>query len=73
METKTYLKNICNFLNNTKGFITDYEVKFLLKCIDDREYNITGEVIEELSDYVENDNQNAFAEKLFKVEMESRI
>lgn len=73
MEIKTYLENVCNFLNNTKGFITDYEVKFLLKCIDDREYNITSEVIKELSDYVENDNQNAFVEKLLKIETESRI
>lgn len=73
MEIKTYLKNICNFLNNTKGFITDYEVEFLLKCINDREYNITSEIIKELSDYVENDNQNAFVEKILKIEMENRI
>lgn len=72
-ELRTYLKNVCNYLNNIKGHITDNEIRFLLECIDNRQYHITSEMVEELSCYVENDMQDEFVEKLLKIEMENRI
>ena len=62
-ELRTYLKNVCNYLNNIKGYITDNEIRFLLECIDNRRYHITSEMVEELSCYVENDMQDEFVEK----------
>lgn len=64
-----YIKNVCNFLNNTKGYITYNEIKFLLECIlnNEFEYSISDKEIQELSDYVENDMQDEFLRKLKKM------
>ena len=67
---RTYLENICNYLNNIKGYIDKEEIKFLLECIDDRYYHITNEMVEKLSDMVENNECEDFVEELLKIESE---
>lgn len=67
---RTYLENVCNFLNNMRGYITYKEVEFLLKCIDDRQYHITIEMVEKLSCMVENNEYEDFVEELLKIESE---
>lgn len=64
-----YFKNVCNFLNNIKGYITKEEIEFLLECIGNKEYHITDENVNELSDLVECDKQEEFLEELIKLEM----
>lgn len=68
---KTYLKNVCNFLNNTKGYINDYEVRELITLVNCEvceesvfNKNVWKSDIEELSRYVENDMQDEFIEKI---------
>ena len=71
-ELKRYLSNICNYLNNIKGYITEGEVRFLLECIDDRQYHITNEMVKELSDYVECDMSDDFINKLVEIVNENK-
>lgn len=33
MDKKVYCINVCNYLNNLKGDIEDYEIKNLLWCV----------------------------------------
>ena len=71
---KTYLKNVCNFLNNTKGYINDYEVRELITLANYEvceesifNKNVWKSDIEELSRYVENDMQEQFTEKIWEL------
>lgn len=67
-EKENYLKTICNFLNNVKGSIDFYEVKFLLEYVNEERIDLTedniykiNKLIDLLSDYVKIDNQEEFA------------
>lgn len=68
-QTKTYIKNVCNYLNNIKGYIERGEVVFLLECIEDKSYiNIlTDKDIKKLSDYVEYDECDKFLNELINI------
>lgn len=33
MNKQLYCENVCNYLNNLKGYIEDYEIKNLLWCV----------------------------------------
>ena len=70
-ETREYLRNVCNFLNNTKGYIDYGEIDFLLMMIDDRRHNITEIMKENLSNLIECDCEDEFIEELLKIDMES--
>lgn len=72
-ETRNYLKIICNFLNNTKGYITRDELDFLLMMIEDRNHNITNAMLERLNALIECDEQEEFIEELLNIEMESYL
>ena len=68
---KYYLETVCNFLNNTKGQIEDYEVEFLLKWLcesNDIWYNdsIPEGSVEELSGMVEDDAEDEFVATIVK-------
>ena len=68
---KKYLETVCNFLNNTKGQIEEYEVKFLLKWLcesNDISYDdsIPEGSVEELSGMVEDDAEDEFVATIFK-------
>lgn len=70
-ETRKYIKNVCNFLNNTKGYIDYGEIDFLLIMIEDTRHNVNEKMKEELSNLVECDCEDEFVEKLLEIEMES--
>lgn len=72
-ETRKYIKNVCNFLNNTKGYITRDELDFLLMMIEDRNHNIISAMLERLNALIECDEQEKFVEELLNIEMESYL
>lgn len=66
-----YCEIVCNFLNNTKGCIEDYEIRFMLLNIfnldiSEKEYKkyITFDLQHKLNNDVELDNGNCFYEDL---------
>lgn len=72
-ETRQYLKVVCSFLNNTKGYITRDELDFLLMMIEDKNHNITNTMLERLNALIECDEEEEFIEELLKIEMESYL
>lgn len=72
MSKKDYIYVIYNFLNNLKGYITYYEVSYLVNGVlnNDTEYNIRPARIDimELSELLEHgDCEDEFYNRLLKV------
>lgn len=71
MNKKEYCYVICNYLNNLKGYIEDYEIRNLLWSVfgieDIEEIYIPYADIFNLSKCVECDNQELFYVELCKI------
>ena len=64
---REYLKIVCNFLNNTKGYITDGELKELFNiCNLNCDINNLDNYVEKCSELVECDEQDKFADFIFE-------
>ena len=70
---KEYSYCICNWLNNLKGYIEDYEIYNLMWCmfgLEDDSFDkdlITQDDIDTLSSYVSCDNEDKFFEKILEI------
>lgn len=68
-----YCNVVCNYLNNLKGYIEEYEIENLLWCVfgipseDIKEDLITGIDIIHLSSDIANDLGNDFYEDLYAI------
>lgn len=67
-----YAITVCNFLNNTQGYILDYQTRFLLLHLFDLKVDETifekyfkGEIEEKLNNIVACDYENDFYECLY--------
>ena len=72
MENKRqYLANVCNFLNNTKGELEDFELRFLLEFVCGNRIYLDMEkqekYLNDLSDFVASDNEDRFVDYLFEL------
>lgn len=71
MNKKEYCYTICNYLNNLKGYIEDYEIKNLLWCVfgmeDLEDIEISYYDTLNISSCVEYDEQEEFYKQLCKI------
>jgi hypothetical protein len=64
---RDYLKVVCNFLNNLKGYITDEELKELFNIVDlEYDKNDFDYYVEKCSEFVRDDEQDEFADFIFE-------